>query len=220
MRHSLRVLLSVSIIAAGQAARGEESRWKWWPFSSGVEDTVPAPSSSTAAAAGPQHLAEHTPAASPTTNERVASAAEAPLADYPVTSAPSDSPPLADTPFPKFTWPKPPVTIPRPQLPQLWPNRHQVDDTRNAWVGKSIEPERPSPLQAVRNGAHRVAASTRSAWHKTVDTLTPGSRTQHHTGPRIAQRDVPPPFWKRMFTAEPERQDNPTISGFVGQPRP
>jgi hypothetical protein len=93
-----------------------------------------------------------------------------------------------------------------------------VDDARNAWVGKGVEPERPSPLQAARNGARRVADSTRSAWHKTVDILTPGEPVPDSSS--FALSDPKPPLWRRMFGAkEPEPQGPRTVTEWMAQDR-
>ena len=86
---------------------------------------------------------------------------------------------MYESPTSKVSWPRihmPEFSLPKPRLPrpQLWPREEQVNEARNAWVQENPDPSRPSPLQAVKQGAQRVGDSTRRAWHKTVDVLTPG----------------------------------------------
>jgi hypothetical protein len=129
----------------------------------------------------------------------------------------ADRPPIVEWPFPRVIWPKMPE-FPKPRLPQVFPSESQIDETKNAWTGQSADPQRPSPLQAVRDSAQRVGESTRAAWRKTVDTLTPGQRNAAPS--RIASRELQPPFWKRMFAPQPEPPQGPrTMSEWVGQDR-
>jgi hypothetical protein len=126
--------------------------------------------------------------------------------------------PFAKVSRPEFHFPE--VTLPKPRMPQLWPNRSQIDETRNAWAGQDSTPATPSPLQAVRDGAQRVGESTRAAWRKTVDTLTPGSEMPTASQPQIASQGVRPPLWKRMFGVnEPPPQGPRTITEWMAQDR-
>jgi hypothetical protein len=85
-------------------------------------------------------------------------------------------------------------------------------------MGNSLDPAKPSPLQAARNGARRVADGTRAAWHKTVDVLTPGESTAASSD--LARSDAQLPFWKRMFAAdEPEPQGPRTVAEWMAQDR-
>jgi hypothetical protein len=131
---------------------------------------------------------------------------------------------MIESPLTKVSWPRihmPEVSLPKPQLPrpQLWPRKAEVDEARNAWVGKSADPKRPSPLQAAKDGARRVADSTRSAWHKTVDVLTPGDAPARRSS-RIARQATQPPLWKRMFAAKGPQSDGPrTVTEWMAQDR-
>jgi hypothetical protein len=110
----------------------------------------------------------------------------------------------------------PAMSLPRPRLP--WRREPVVEDTRNEWVGNSLDMERPSPLQVARNGARRVADSTRSAWHKTVDVLTPGMPAPENSN--LARSEPRPSLWKRMFGAEePEPQGPRTVNEMLSQER-
>jgi hypothetical protein len=104
-------------------------------------------------------------------------------------------------------------------VPQVGSNRSQLDNSRNAWVEKPPTTPKPSPLESLSDGAHRVGNRTRAVWRKTVDAVTPGAE-DHRTGSHIASRDVKPPFWKRMFAAqEPEPQGPQTIPQWMAQDR-
>jgi hypothetical protein len=114
----------------------------------------------------------------------------------------------------------PEFSLLKPQLPrpQLWPRDEQVNEARNAWVQENPDPDRPSPLQAVKQGAQRVGDSTRRAWHKTVDVLTPGASSTP-TSSRIARRQNKPPLWKRMFASEEPQEGPRTITEWMAQER-
>lgn len=122
------------------------------------------------------------------------------------------------SPFARVSWPRiqlPEVHLPRPQL---WPRKTEVDDVRNAWLGEDNEPARPSPLQAAKQGAHRVAESTRSAWRKTVDVFTPGDPAD--ASGHIAQQETRPSLWRRMFAMEEPQPEGPrTVTEWMAQDR-
>jgi hypothetical protein len=125
---------------------------------------------------------------------------------------------------PIISWPRfhmPEFSLPKPRLPrpQLWPQRSQIDDARNAWVERSPDPSRPSPLQAAKEGVRRVGDSTRTAWRKTIDALTPGAATAPRSS-RIARREPQPPLWKRMFAAHETQPQGPrTVTEWMAQDR-
>jgi hypothetical protein len=85
-------------------------------------------------------------------------------------------------------------------------------------VGKSIEPVKPTPLESMKNGAKRAGESTRTAWHKTVDALTPGDSSKERE-PRTARREVRPPFWKRMMGKDDSSRGAETVPEFMAQQR-
>ncbi len=97
----------------------------------------------------------------------------------------------------------------------------QPNPQRNAWATRNAPPKAPaSPLQSVKNGAHKVVAGTKAAYHKTVAALTPGSTTpKPPSATHVARGNAEPSFWKRMFGAkEPVRQPS-TIPDFLAQKR-
>jgi hypothetical protein len=131
---------------------------------------------------------------------------------------------MYESPTSKVSWPRihmPEFSLPKPRLPrpQLWPQESEVSEARNAWVKENPNPNKPSPLQAVKQGAQRVGDSTRNAWHKTVDVLTPGDSPERRSS-RIARRDIKPPFWKRMFGAGKSQPEGPrTVTEWMAQER-
>ena len=79
-------------------------------------------------------------------------------------------------------------------------------------------------MQSVKKGANSVAAGTKSAWHKTVAAVTPGSSCEKDgeadPSPQVASRETSPPFWKKMFGAkEPELQQPQTVPQWMAQKR-
>jgi hypothetical protein len=90
---------------------------------------------------------------------------------------------------------------------------------RNSWVEKSPEFKDPSPLDAMNDRARRIGQSTRAAWDKTVDALTPSDGPDANSS-RVARRDNGPPFWKRMFGNEPPQTQGPqTVTEWMAQER-
>ncbi|HEX5473009.1 MAG TPA: hypothetical protein VFW73_14045, partial [Lacipirellulaceae bacterium] len=98
----------------------------------------------------------------------------------------------------------------------------QSSPQRNAWATRNAPPKPPtSPLQSVKNGAHKVVVSTKAAYHKTVAALTPGSSApKRPTAPHVAGTNSQPSFWHRMFGAkDPQPQAPQTIPDFLAQKR-
>jgi hypothetical protein len=141
------------------------------------------------------------------------SAAQSP----PTTTDAPDRAPFFPSPFAHFRWPE--FTMPKPQLPRT-PGQAEADKARNAWVENSPDPARPSPWQAVTQGANRVGQSTKAAWRKTVDVLTPGEPTTAPP-PRVAERNAQPSFWRRMFPGgDQQPTEGPrTVNEWMGQER-
>jgi hypothetical protein len=76
-------------------------------------------------------------------------------------------------------------------------------------------------MQSVKDGAKRFGQSTRDAWDRTVDALTPGDKSQPaDASSRVARRDQPS-MWQRMFgTDEPAKKEGPqTVTEFMAQDR-
>jgi hypothetical protein len=127
---------------------------------------------------------------------------------------------MIESPLAKVSWPR--LQFPevhKPQLPALWPHKSQVEAARNAWMGQDPAAAQPSPLRAVTDGARRVGESTRAAWDKTVDVLTPGEDPSRSSS-RIARREPRPAWWKRMFSVEDSQPQGPqTVTEWMAQER-
>ncbi|HEX2477610.1 MAG TPA: hypothetical protein VHK01_22830 [Lacipirellulaceae bacterium] len=213
MRHTARVLLVLLAVAYCPAAMAaEQSGLRLWPFRGDRTDNSEltgnslAPKAPATATAGPS----------------------ATMPSQPPTTRYTDELPeqhwMLNSPLARVSWPRihmPEVSLPKPKIPrpQIWPRKSQVDDARNAWVQKSPDPARPTPLQAMKQGAQRVGQSTRTAWRKTVDVLTPGDAPSA-SDPRVAARDQNPTLWQRMRGTQPEqKQGSQTVSEFIAQER-
>jgi hypothetical protein len=243
MRHTTRALLSLLlVIGCCHSSQAETSGWRLWPFGGKQEDpsiTAAAPTTTAPTftpSPGLPPSADITPVTPdlPLPQSDLPKAAtarvaapiyatqeQAPATQFPQNPKEADRLPFFGAPLPTIQWPKAPtwpLSSKRSSPPAA--TQAQTDSPpRNAWVEKPPEPPKPTPLQSVKNGAHRVADSTRNAWRKTVDAVTPGDQ-DHRTGARIASRDVKPPFWQRMMGTQETERDEQTVSGFVGQPRP
>jgi hypothetical protein len=131
---------------------------------------------------------------------------------------------MIESPLAKVSWPRVHMPeVPKPHLPTSpWPKKSETSTARNTWVEPTPEPPKPSPLQTVKDGAHKVGQGTRAAWDKTVDFVTPGPPKQ--SSARVARRNhqpTKPSMWKKMFGMnEPSKEDgSQTISQFIAQDR-
>ncbi|MCI0331781.1 MAG: hypothetical protein L0228_00980 [Planctomycetes bacterium] len=207
MRHSMRALLGVMLVGWSCCqAMATEAGSKWWPFGQRRDAEVArlpyaAPSAATSAPSMPGEQPS--------------------LPQYPTAEVPERRW-MINSPLAKVSWPR----VHMPELPKFqmppspWPKKSEIDAARNSWVERSPDPLKPSPLQAVTDGARRVGQSTRRAWDKTVDAITPGDRSQPNSS-RIARREDRPSIWKRMFGADDPRQvEGPqTITEWMAQDR-
>ena len=221
MRPIARALGSAVLVigCTRNLAAAESTGSKWWPFGrhdGAVETKVAQPP-----ALG---TAGSTPLATPLAMPRTSVAPSAPLANQTqLPSDPADAAPKEHWMFKsrkgKVGWPH----LSKPQAPSTGlfaEKKPTADAARNSWAEQTPAPPKPSPMKPVTDGAHKVAQGTKNAWHKTVDALTPGDPTPAPSnGSRIAKRDVEPPFWKRMFGAEPEPQGSQTMPEFMAQRR-
>ncbi len=213
MRLTALVLLGLLFgVCCCSATAAEQSGLRLWPFRGDRTDKSALTGNS---------LAPQAPATA-------AAGSSAAMPSQPPTTSYTDALPeqhwMLNSPLARVSWPRihlPEVSIPKPKIPrpQILPRKSQVDDARNAWMQNSPDPARPTPLQAVQQGARRVGESTRTAWRKTVDVLTPGEAAG---GPdsRVAARDQKPTLWQRMRGTRPEqKQGSQTISEFIAQER-
>jgi hypothetical protein len=206
MQHRLSAVIGVLLIGAccGDAAAAESGS-RWWPFGHSSSEA----SLSAADLSGPNRRA-------PSRAGQQAPSSQSSAADEPTERW------MIDSPLTKVSWPRfhmPEVPTPHLPRPQLWPKKADANAARNAWLEPEPGTKQPSPLQAVTDGARRVADSSRAAWDKTVGALTPGggsSRTSSRTARRLAR----PPWWKRMFAFEDRQPQGPqTVTEWMAQER-
>jgi hypothetical protein len=218
MRHIACVLLGLLLsVGCAKASAAEESRFRLWPFGRDrannrelTQNSLPLLPSATAAP-----------------NSAAAMPSQTATGSLPTETMPEErwmfKSPLARVSWPRIHMPEfsmRPPKLPRPNLPRpQWPPTESRVDTRNIWMQDAPEPARPTPLQAMQQGAQRVGQGTRTAWRKTVDALTPGAAPTT-ADPRLAARDEKPPFWKRLSgTEQPQKQGSQTVSEMLSQER-
>ena len=204
MRLRLRALVGILIVGACVCnAAAAEPGSRWWPFGRReVEESQPPASVASSRTTAPSPVGQ-----------------QAPLPQEPADDQPEQRW-MIDSPMAKVSWPRIHLPeVPSLQRPQFWPKKSDVDAARNAWAEQNPTATQPSPLQAVADGARRVGDSTRAAWHKTVDAITPGDSSDGNNS-RIARRQARPPFWKRMFGAEQWQPEGPqTVTEWMAQER-
>jgi hypothetical protein len=198
MRYVLRALVGVFAMAwLSCHTPPAQAGPSWWPFG-GDREAAQSGDAGTAATAAP-------PTAQPTTPSQL-SAEQEPEQSW-----------MIDSPLAKVSWPRLHMPeMPKPVLPRPWPKRSEVEAARNAWVEENPQEEQPSPLQALNDGANRVKSSTRAAWDKTVDALTPGESRPKSS--RVARRGAQQSWWRRMFLPE-EPQGPQTVTEWMAQDR-
>ncbi len=216
MRHIARALVGIVLIATNsQNLAAAETTSHWWQFGHKNETKVSQPPS-LAPSASPQQMPYPGGALSQPT--RPSSAPLARQSQLPSNSADKEHWMLS-SPKGKVGWPH----LAKPHLPTtgIFAHKPNADPTRNSWVEKTPTPPKPSPMKPITDGAHKVAKSTKAAWHKTVDALTPGepAPAPRNSSSRIAKRDAQPSFWKRMFGSEQEPQGSQTMPEFMAQQR-
>lgn len=218
MRHTLCSLFGLALLVCTSLdANAAEAGSRWWPFGHKEEAEV---TQAPPAAATP--APSTSPLLTPYKGDTAAHfGATAPLA--PQTQAPAVQPEatpkehwMLSSPKGKVGWPQ----LNKPKMPSaLAAKKPPVDATRNSWAEQPVTPK-PSPLQPIKNGASKVGKSTKAAWHKTVDALTPGEpEPSRPAGARIAKKEAKPSMWKRMWGETPEPTGSQTMPGFIAQQR-
>ncbi len=129
---------------------------------------------------------------------------------------------MMESPWAKVSWPSfhlPRFSSPEPDATGHVPPAREASKPRNTWVEPTPESVEPSPLEAMKDSARRVRNSTKNAWDRTVDVLTPGSSSPSTSArSSIAQRQVRPPFWKRMLADEQQKEPE-TVPEWMAQER-
>ena len=218
MRHTLCALVGVVLIACcSQNAAAAEAGSSWWPFGKKDEAKVAQPPAVTPPAVGAPSVAAPvgSPFVAPHTAAAPITAAPVPAAPAPAATADAAAEKhwMLSTPKTKVGWPK--LSMPGSAAKK----KAEAEAPRNAWVDKTPITPKPSPMKPITDGAHKISKGTKDAWHKTVDALTPGEPTNTHEAPRIAKREIKPPFYKRMFGAKSELQGPQTVPEWMAQQR-
>ncbi|HEX4412168.1 MAG TPA: hypothetical protein VH107_00980 [Lacipirellulaceae bacterium] len=228
MRHFARVLIVVALSACCSqtaVAADSSSSSSWWPWSSSSEKK---PESSPLGASGTNQLG--TPQLGGPVSRPLAGPAQKPLGS-PATSPLGDPVPkpkeqakttdhwMLSSPSGKVSWPH----LTMPKLPSI---SNSTADTKkpapkSSWVEKTPTPPKPSPMQSVTNEAHKMSNATKDAWHKTVKAVTPSSSTsaKSDNSPRVAKKEMDPPWYKRMFGAKTELEQPQTVPQWMAQKR-
>jgi hypothetical protein len=202
MRFAARALVVVFLVVSCCEAMAAEPSSSWWPFGHHDAPTVAQP---------PGVAATSSPFAN------VPNSNSGPVAHEVQLPQSVDSAAAAKS---KSSW------LHMPRLPKVGKSEHKSKPTAspNAWASKTPSKPTPtssfSPLQSVKNGAHKVSTGTKTAWHKTIDALSPADKAKKPSAPQMAQREVKPPFWKRMLgSKEPELKQPQTVPQWMAQKR-
>jgi hypothetical protein len=221
MRHFARVLIGVALAAScSQSVAADSSSSSWWPW--GHDAAKPAPQSALGTG-GSTQLAN--PNTGGSVSRPLIGAAQSPLAGN--DSAAKESKDSKDhwmlsSPSGKVSWPH--LTMPKlPSSSTSTADKKKSETKHNSWVEKTPTLPKPSPMKAVSEQAHKVTKATKDTWHKTVDAVTPGSSTppqnNSNNSPRIAKKEMDPPWYKRMFGAKSELQPPQTVPQWMAQQR-
>lgn len=209
MRCTLRPILGMLMVATlGSGGIGQETKAPWWHFGRDKELSN-----------------------APLAETQSAGVTQAPT----MTPAPPMSPevtPVEDESW--LHWPKMPkvtwfetseetiVTDPFASPPETKQSRSSQTHygkvphrtrPRNTWAQQPASSttleEKPSAWQSMTDG-------TKSAWHKTVDWVTPGDSA---TEAPVVAAETRPSWWARMWGAEEESQGPQTVTEWMAQDR-
>ena len=215
MRLTVRALIGVLLIlSCCSDIWAAEAGSRWWPFQKKAEAAAPQqPSAATSTSTGSPYPATPAPQ-SPASALGTTAPATQPA---PGATAESTDPHwMLQSPQTKISWP----TFHAPKFRNPFSaDKTAADANRNSWVEKPPEPPKKTPLQAMNDGAKRVGTSTKNAWHKTVDALTPGESSSGSSRSKLAQRDTKPSLWQRMTGQDQELQGPQTVPEWMAQQR-
>jgi hypothetical protein len=228
MRFAARALVAGILVVCCRATVAADSGSSWWPFGHHADATAVQPQSAEQSTSAPASTALP-PATTPSVT--TPSATTPPASSGPVaheaqmpTTPSDDSHWMLNTPKKKVSWP----SLHMPSMPKALSSKSAAtpkpEASKNRWVDKSTVTPKTSPMQSVKKGANSVAAGTKSAWHKTVAAVTPGSSAKKTAkpapAPQVASREASPPFWKKMLGAkEPAMQQPQTVPQWMAQKR-
>jgi hypothetical protein len=210
MRPAARALIGVMFVVCCREAAAADSASSWWPFGHKDEAAVSQPPGGAATAA---------PAVKAPV---VGSGLVAHQVELPQSPPDSNEHWMLNTQKKKVSWPKlhmPELSKPHVPGAVASAKKPTTEPSHNSWAQAPAAPK-PGPLQSVKDGANRVTAGTKSAWHKTVAAVTPGDKSKKETSARVAKRDPQPSLWKRMMgPKQPEVQPPQTVPQWMAQKR-
>lgn len=208
MRCTTRPILGMLLAAAlGSGGFCQETKAPWWHFGRDKELSSAPPAITSAPGVTPSPTFTPSPSITPEV---------APVEDGRWVKWPK---------MPKMTWlePKqetivtdpfasPPPVAQQPRQSHFGNSLHRPRP-KNTWAqqpaSNTVTGEEPSAWQSMTNG-------TKSAWHKTVDWVTPGESAAE--APVVAE-DTRPSWWARMWGAEEESQGPQTVTEWMAQDR-
>jgi len=217
MRHTWCALVGLTLLICWTQTASAETGSRWWPFGQKDEaaaelpPVTPAPSATTSPLLGSESYGN-----SPQLGVTAPLGPQSQGAAVPPETTAKESW-MYKSDKGKVGWPR----LNKPKLPSFTA-KQPTEAPRNSWVQPEPVTPKPSPLKPITDGASKVGKSTKAAWHKTVDAITPGepkSPSSRTSGARIAKKETQPPFWKRMWGEKPEPQPSQTMPGFIAQQR-
>lgn len=224
MRPTSRALVGGIVIACtALQLTAAETGSRWWPFGHRDEAKVTQPPAVAAPSQAPLQTQRQYGALNP---------AQPPITPLPpLAQSPQTTGGAADgaakeswmfnSSKRKISWPR----LTKPEAPKtgLLAQKTEPDATRNSWVEKTPPEPKASPLQPLKNGAQKVAKSSKAAWSKTVDAFTPGepapASQQRPNSSRIAKNEPQPRFWQRLLGKEEDVKQPQTVPEWMAQER-
>ncbi len=207
MRYTTRAMLGVLLIfVTGATGLAEETKSSWWRF--GKSETAPEPADAFTPA----------PTLVPSTSTAAADSAPASEASW-----------LAWPSLPKFGWQdfksdneiaetsaspvvsSPLATLRRGQRGPFGKPHHQ-SRPRNTWAQ---QPASATSEIAGNSPWKSMTESTRNAWHKTVDFVTPGDSSDEP----VVRREPVDSWWSRMWGSEQKQEGPQTVTEWMAQDR-
>lgn len=209
MRFIIRPILGLLLAAAmGSGGVGQETKAPWWHFGRNQELSSAPLAVTTAPGVTPSPTLTPAPTISPEA---------APIEDESWVHWPK---------MPKTTWLEakketivtdpfaspPPAAAKQSRQSQYGKIPHRPRP-RNTWAqqpaSNTTGSNQPSAWQSMTNG-------TRSAWHKTVDWVTPGDSVSETP---VVAAETRPSWWARMWGAEEQSQGPQTVTEWMAQDR-
>jgi len=195
----LGMLLATVMVTAGVA---EEATSPWWHFGMGNSATEAEPSMTAAPTLTPsQTLAPPsmgtTTAAMPATEEDKRWLKWPSLPKWSETTVTEVSPSE--------------LRQPKPRRDNFGKPTH-VARRRNAWAQPPAETTAATPGPSTWN---KVTEGTRSAWHNTVEFVTPGEAA----GTSVASNEPRDSWWRRMWSSDEKAEGPQTVTEWMAQDR-